>query len=97
LRRVNDDGADDKAKEIALMMFRTSTLRSGYMLKDTVEFADTVEQMMRQTLGVPADEEIEEDDTIEEEEEVPEEKDAEGDDDTSDDDTTTGNEDHDEL
>ena len=58
LRRVNDDPADEKAKEIALMMYRTSTLRSGYMLKDTVDFAQTVEQMMRQTLGIPADEEV---------------------------------------
>jgi len=62
LRRVNDDAADETAKEIALMMFRTATLRSGYMLKDTVDFAQNVENMMRQTLGIPADEEVEEDD-----------------------------------
>jgi heat shock protein beta len=71
LRRVKDDVADEKAKEIALMMFRTATLRSGYMLKDTVDFAATVEGMMRQTLGIPADEEIDEDDL-----DAPEEEDA---------------------
>ncbi|CAG7818521.1 unnamed protein product [Allacma fusca] len=69
LRRVKDDVADEKAKEIALMMFRTATLRSGYMLKDTVDFASTVEGMMRQTLGIPADEEIDEDDLDTNEEE----------------------------
>jgi len=58
LRRVNDDPADPVAKETALMMFRTATLRSGFMLKDTVDFAESVEKMMRQTLGVPLDEEV---------------------------------------
>lgn len=58
LRRVKDDPADPVAKETALMMFRTATLRSGYMLKDTPEFAETVEKMMRQTLGIPIDEEV---------------------------------------
>ena len=41
--------------------------RSGYMLKDTVNFAEHIESMMRDTLGVSAQEEIEE------EEELPEE------------------------
>lgn len=58
LRRVKDDASDANAKEMALMMFRTATLRSGYMLKDTSEFAETVEKMMRQSLGVPVDEEV---------------------------------------
>lgn len=58
LRRVSDDPADPIAKETALTLFRTATLRSGYMLKDTVHFAETVERMMRQSLGVPMDEEV---------------------------------------
>jgi heat shock protein beta len=79
LRRINDDPADPVAKETALMMFRTATLRSGYMLKDTVEFAETVESMMRQTLGVPLDEEIDEEeaDGPEEEDTQAQEEDAE--------------------
>merc|ERR1712088_304483 len=52
LRRVEDNPADPVAKDMALMMFNTATLRSGYMLKDTVNFADHIEMMMRQTLGV---------------------------------------------
>merc|ERR1712212_1470985 len=38
LRRVEDNPSDETAKEMALMMFNTATLRSGYMLKDTVNF-----------------------------------------------------------
>lgn len=73
LRRVKDDASDPNAKEMALMMFRTATLRSGYMLKDTAEFAETVEKMMRQSLGVPVDEEIDEDEVEEEETQAAEE------------------------
>lgn len=62
LRRVTDDSDDPKAKEIAKMMFRTATLRSGYMLLETAEFAESVEQMMRQTLDIPLDEQVEEED-----------------------------------
>ncbi|ODM97076.1 Endoplasmin [Orchesella cincta] len=79
LRRINDDVADPVAKETALTLFRTATLRSGYMLKDTTDFAETVEKMMRQTLGVPMDEEVEDEEDIPEDEPTPEE-DAEGDD-----------------
>jgi len=56
LRRVEADEADETAKEMATMMFRTATLRSGFMLQETADFADSVEKMMRQTLGVPLDE-----------------------------------------
>lgn len=59
LRRVEADEADDTAKDMAVMMFRTATLRSGYMLQETAQFADSIEQMMRQTLGVNQDEQVE--------------------------------------
>ena len=44
--------------------FPPATLRSGYMLKDTVEFAQTVEQMMKAALGIS--EETVEEEVIEE-------------------------------
>ncbi|KAH8306434.1 hypothetical protein KR018_011451, partial [Drosophila ironensis] len=66
LRRVEADEADDTAKDMALMMFRTATLRSGYMLQETAQFADSIEQMMRQTLGISETEQIELDDDDEE-------------------------------
>ena len=52
LRRVEDNPGDGVAKEMALMMYNTATLRSGYMLKDTNGFALNIEKMMRETLGV---------------------------------------------
>jgi len=65
LKRVEEGSADtDAAHGIAKMMFRTATLRSGYMLKDTVEFAQTVEQMMKAALGIS--EETVEEEVIEE-------------------------------
>merc|ERR1719438_139351 len=59
LRRVEDNPEDKTAKDMAVMMFNTATLRSGFSLKDTVNFAENIEAMMRKTLGVDVDEEIE--------------------------------------
>jgi len=77
LRRVNEDPADAKAKEMAMMMFQTATLRSGYMLKETSEFAENIEKMMRQTLGIPDGEEVDEDDDLAEEDDPVPDDDAE--------------------
>ncbi|XP_059611317.1 endoplasmin [Phlebotomus argentipes] len=68
LRRVEGDAEDPLAKEMAVMMFRTATLRSGFMLRETSGFADTIERMMRQTLGIDPDEQPEEEEFAEEEE-----------------------------
>lgn len=37
------------------MFLFLATLRSGYMLQDSAEFAQTVEELMRETLGIPKD------------------------------------------
>ncbi|XP_011186065.2 endoplasmin homolog [Zeugodacus cucurbitae] len=66
LRRVEADEADSTAKDMAVMMFRTAILRSGFMLQETSDFADTIEKMMRQSLGVPLDEQVELDEDDEE-------------------------------
>jgi len=68
LRRVEDNPADKSASDMAVMMYNTATLRSGYSLKDTVNFAQQIEAMMRQTLGVDADEQVEEEEEITDEE-----------------------------
>merc|ERR1712083_113133 len=73
LRRVEDNAEDPVAKEMALMMYNTATLRSGYMLKDTVAFAKHIEDMMRETLGVSKEESVEEEDDLPEEDEEVEE------------------------
>merc|ERR1711902_251606 len=77
LRRVEDNPADKTASDMAVMMYNTATLRSGYSLKDTVNFAQQIEAMMRQTLGVDADEQVEEDEDDEEEEEEEDEEEEE--------------------
>merc|ERR1739844_161854 len=72
LRRIEDNPDDSVAKDMALMMFNSATLRSGYMLKDTTEFAVQLESMMRDTLGIDEEpellDEVEEDDEDEDEE-----------------------------
>jgi len=88
LKRVNDDPMDPSAREMAIMLFRTSTLRSGYMLKETADFAGSIEMMMRKTLGVPLDEIVEEEEDVPEDG-IPDEEVQEVDADT--------NEEHDEL
>merc|ERR1719423_573311 len=72
LRRVEDNPGDAIAKDMALMMYNTATLRSGYMLKDTNAFALNIEKMMRETLGVDLDEQVEEEEDLPEE--APEEE-----------------------
>jgi len=87
LKRVNDDPSDPTAKDMALMLFRTATLRSGYMLKETSDFAQSIEVMMRKTLGVPINEAVEEEEDLpedgipdeEENEEIKDDEDGEHD------------------
>jgi len=76
LRRVEDNPEDKAAKDMAVMMFNTATLRSGFNLKDTVNFAEQIETLMRQTLGVDADEKVDEEEEVLDEE-PPEEEDDE--------------------
>lgn len=90
MRRVNNDEAES-AQELALIMFRTATLRSGFMLQDSADFAESVEKLMRQTLGIPEDEAIEE-----EEDDIPESDDSSEDKAQDDGDDQSGEE-HDEL
>lgn len=52
LRRVEANKEDETAKNMALLMFETSTLRSGYQLEETASFAARVESLLRKTLGV---------------------------------------------
>lgn len=95
MRRVENEEAES-AKELALIMFRTATLRSGFTLQESADFADSVEKLMRQTLGIPEDEQVEEEEDIPEEEETTEEKPDE-DSAQADDYQESTNEEHDEL
>ncbi|XP_035779084.1 endoplasmin homolog [Anopheles albimanus] len=66
LRRVDADADDIVAKDMAVLMFNTATLRSGFQLPETADFADSIERMMRQTLGVSLEEKPEQEEFLDE-------------------------------
>ncbi|XP_053741209.1 endoplasmin [Synchiropus splendidus] len=78
LKRVNDDAEDQTAADLAEILFETATLRSGYQLADTKAYGDRIERMLRLSMNVPLDEQIEEE--PEEEPEEAAEEDAADDD-----------------
>ena len=86
LRRVEDNPDDAIAKDMSLMMFNTATLRSGYFLKDTSAFAMHIENMMRETLGIDKDEQVEEEEELPEEPEEDDDDEEEEEDDDEEDD-----------
>jgi len=59
LRRVQSDKSDETAKHMANIMYETATLRSGFMLQDTANFAKRVEVLLRKSLGVSEDAQVE--------------------------------------
>lgn len=65
---INDNPEDPEAKEMTLLMYRTATLRSGYILKDTADFVKGIESLLMKSLNIPegsmATEEEEEDDDL---------------------------------
>ncbi|KAF7224157.1 endoplasmin [Nothobranchius furzeri] len=90
LSRVNADAEDQTASDLAVVLFETATLRSGYQLVDTKAYGDRIERMLRLSMNVPLDEQVEEE--PEEEPEEPAEDDSEDkeeviDDDDEDDET----------
>ncbi|KAM4573178.1 endoplasmin [Odontesthes bonariensis] len=76
LNRVNADAEDQTASDLAVVLFETATLRSGYQLADTKAYGDRIERMLRLSMNVPLDEQVEEE-PEEEPEEAAEDDDAE--------------------
>merc|ERR1712018_255895 len=93
LRRVEDNPDDAIAKDMSLMMFNTAALRSGYFLKDTSAFAMHIENMMRETLGIDKDEQVEEEEEIVDEAPEEEEDDDEDEEDEDEEEEETGDKD----
>ncbi|KAJ0029403.1 hypothetical protein NQD34_004400 [Periophthalmus magnuspinnatus] len=56
LNRVNDDAEDQTASDLAVVLFETATLRSGYQLADTKAYGDRIERMLRLSMNVPLEE-----------------------------------------
>ncbi|XP_017349754.1 endoplasmin [Ictalurus punctatus] len=71
LKRVNANEEDQTASDLAVVLFETATLRSGYQLADTKAYGDRIERMLRLSMNVGLDEQVEEE--PEEEPEEPEE------------------------
>uniref|UniRef100_A0A7N5K3X9 Endoplasmin n=1 Tax=Ailuropoda melanoleuca TaxID=9646 RepID=A0A7N5K3X9_AILME len=68
LQRVKEDEDDKTVSDLALVLFETATLRSGYLLPDTKAYGDRIERMLRLSLNIDPDAKVEE-----EPEEEPEE------------------------
>ncbi|TPP62990.1 Glucose-regulated protein 94 [Fasciola gigantica] len=65
--RVKADSSDNEAKQTAQLLFYVATLRSGYTIQDSVDFAKKIEIVMRKNLAVDENEKVEEE--LEEKEE----------------------------
>ena len=57
-RRVDDAQEDQTTKDLAYVLYETATLRSGYFLPDTADFAGRVERMLRLSMNVGLDEKV---------------------------------------
>jgi heat shock protein beta len=67
LRRVEADRQDPKATSTAELLFETATLRSGFALPDQVGFAQRIENILRESMNLSLDEQVEDEPEIEEE------------------------------
>jgi heat shock protein beta len=66
LRRVEADKADPTALSTAQLLFETATLRSGFVIQDQVGFAERIEKVLRGSLDLSLDEQIEDEPELEE-------------------------------
>ncbi|XP_027006967.1 endoplasmin isoform X2 [Tachysurus fulvidraco] len=76
LKRVASNEDDQTASDLAVVLFETATLRSGYQLADTKAYGDRIERMLRLSMNIDLDEQVEEE-PEEEPEEPAEEEEAE--------------------
>uniref|UniRef100_A0A8C7DWZ9 Endoplasmin n=1 Tax=Oncorhynchus kisutch TaxID=8019 RepID=A0A8C7DWZ9_ONCKI len=60
LKRISTDAEDQTASDLAMVLFETATLRSGYQLQDTKAYGDRIERMLRLSMNVDLNEQVEE-------------------------------------
>lgn len=65
---VEANPSDETAKDLAKVLYDTATLRSSFQVKDTLDFAQRIEKMLRMSVDVDLNEKVE--DEPEEEEDV---------------------------
>ncbi|XP_046889120.1 endoplasmin-like [Hypomesus transpacificus] len=73
LKRVTENPEDQTASDLAVVLFETATLRSGFQLTDTKAYGERIERMLRLSMNVDLEEQVEEE-PEEEPEEVAEEE-----------------------
>ncbi|XP_078423916.1 endoplasmin [Cetorhinus maximus] len=76
LKRVKENDDDQTAADLAVVLLETATLRSGYQLPDTKAYGERIERMLRLSMNIDlnaqveyeelADEEVEEQDEVKE-------------------------------
>jgi len=83
-KKVAVDPEDKTALDLTRVLFETATLRSGYSIKDSLDFAQRIERMLRLSMGVDPDAKVDLPDEESTEEEATEDVKAEDDEDDSD-------------
>uniref|UniRef100_A0A3B3T8N9 Endoplasmin n=1 Tax=Paramormyrops kingsleyae TaxID=1676925 RepID=A0A3B3T8N9_9TELE len=58
LKRVDANSEDQTASDLAVVLFETATLRSGYQLSDTKAYGDRIERMLRLSMNVDLEEQV---------------------------------------
>uniref|UniRef100_A0A4W4GRM8 Endoplasmin n=1 Tax=Electrophorus electricus TaxID=8005 RepID=A0A4W4GRM8_ELEEL len=58
LKRVQTNPEDQTASDLAVVLFETATLRSGYQLADTKAYGDRIERMLRLSMNVDLEEQV---------------------------------------
>ncbi|MCJ8743067.1 hypothetical protein PDJAM_G00089480 [Pangasius djambal] len=74
LKRVDANEDDQTASDLAVVLFETATLRSGYQLADTKAYGDRIERMLRLSMNIDLAEQVEEEPEEEPEEPAEEEE-----------------------
>ena len=55
-----EDEDDKTVMNLAVVLFETATLRSGYLLPDTKAYGDRIERMLRLSLNIDPEAQVEE-------------------------------------
>ena len=58
-KRISADQDDKTAADLARVMFETATLRSGFNIKDSLDFASRIERMLKLSMGVDLNAKVE--------------------------------------
>ena len=58
MRSPQSDPEDQTSTDLAVVLFETATLRSGFQLADTKAYGDRIERMLRLSMDVDVDEKV---------------------------------------